>query len=133
MAYNFAMVHKEGRISDDDGGERDPVGAYIEGFQGETRRRLEEVRALIRAAAPAAEERIAYRMPAYYLNGPLVYFAGYAKHIGFYPIPSGIEAFEAELSAYPRSKGAVRFPLDRPLPADLITRIVKFRLGENQA
>jgi uncharacterized protein YdhG (YjbR/CyaY superfamily) len=91
------------------------------------------VRELIRASAPEATEAISYAMPTFDLNGRhLVHFAGYARHIGFYPIPTGMEAFKEELSRYKTGKGSVQFPLDQPLPRDLIRRIVEFRVEENQ-
>jgi len=90
------------------------------------------LRKTIKTAAPAAEEVISYNMPAIKQNGILVYYAAYKAHIGFYPTPSAIEAFKKELSKYESSKGAVRFPLDQPLPLSLITRIVKFRIKLNQ-
>ncbi len=89
------------------------------------------MRATIKKAAPKAEEKISYGMPGYDLNGMLVWFGGYGKHIGFYPKPSGIKNFQKELSVYKQSKGAVQFPLDKPLPTGLITKIVKFRMKEN--
>jgi uncharacterized protein YdhG (YjbR/CyaY superfamily) len=92
---------------------------------------LNEIRAVIREAAPQAVERISYQMPAFYQNGYLVYFGAATRHIGFYPTSSGIEAFKGELTPYKWSKGAVQFPLDRPIPYDLIRRIVKFRVAEN--
>ena len=92
---------------------------------------LEDLRRTIRAAAPRAEEKISYRMPAFYLQGNLVYFAVFKNHIGFYPTSSGVEAFARELASYDVSKGTVRFPLDRPLPLKLIARIVRFRAAEN--
>ena len=109
------------------------VDDYIAMFPVETRVLLEELRATIRKAAPKAEEVISYHMPAYKLNGMLVYFAGYEKHLGFYPTPSGIVAFKKELSVYKSAKGSVQFLLDTPLPRALITQIVKFRVKENQA
>ncbi len=88
---------------------------------------------LIRVHAPEATETISYAMPTFDLNGRhLVHFAGYPRHIGFYPIPSGMEAFKEELSGYKTGKGSVQFPLDQPLPRDLIRRIVEFRVAENQ-
>jgi uncharacterized protein YdhG (YjbR/CyaY superfamily) len=108
------------------------VDEYIAGFPAETRERLEELRAVVRASAPGATETISYAIPTFDLNGRhLVHFAGYASHVGFYPIPSGIEAFKKELAPYKQGKGSVRFPLDRPLPTDLIRRMVEFRVGEN--
>jgi uncharacterized protein YdhG (YjbR/CyaY superfamily) len=107
------------------------IDEYIAGFPEETKRILERLREMIRAAAPGAEEKISYQMPAFYLEGNLVYFAAFKNHIGFYPTSSGIEAFKHELSAYEFSKGTVRFPLDKPLPLKLVSRIVKFRVAEN--
>ncbi len=92
---------------------------------------LQEIRAVIRQAAPEATEKISYQMPTFYLNGNLVHFAAYKHHIGFYPTPSGAEQFEQELSAYKRAKGSVQFPLDQPMPYDLIRRMVQFRAAEN--
>lgn len=104
---------------------------YIAGFPKETRELLEQVRAAIKKAAPDAEELISYQMPAYKYHGMLVYFAGYKKHIGFYPTASGIAAFKKELSVYKGARGSVQFPLDKPLPIQLITKIVAFRVKEN--
>jgi len=106
---------------------------YIASFPKETQVLLKQMRAIISKAAPRAQECIAYQMPAFKLNGPLVYFAGYEKHIGFYPTAYGIKTFENEIAGYKSSKGAVQFPLDRPLPVGLITKIVKFRVKENLA
>lgn len=107
------------------------IDEYIAGFAPDVQVMLEELRAAIRKAAPEAKETISYQMPAFLLYGILVYFAAYKNHIGFYPTGSGIERFKEELSAYEGSKGTVRFPLDRPLPLDLITKIVKFRVKQN--
>jgi uncharacterized protein YdhG (YjbR/CyaY superfamily) len=93
---------------------------------------LQELRALIRAAAPEATETISYAIPTFDLGGRhLVHFAGYAKHIGFYPVPSGMEAFKEELTPYRSGKGSAQFPLGKPLPTDLVRRIVEFRVAEN--
>lgn len=108
------------------------VDEYIAGFPPEVKAKLQTMRELIREIAPQAEEKISYKMPTYVLHGNLVHFAGYAKHIGFYPAPSGIEAFKQELSAYKGAKGSVQFPLDQPLPEALIRRIVAFRVKENE-
>jgi uncharacterized protein YdhG (YjbR/CyaY superfamily) len=105
--------------------------AYIANFPEDTQRVLQEIRTVIRKAAPEAEEVISYGMPAYKLNGMLVFFAAHDKHIGFYPTPSGIEKFKKELSVYKGAKGSVQFPLNEPLPVELIARIVKFRVKEN--
>jgi uncharacterized protein YdhG (YjbR/CyaY superfamily) len=99
----------------------------------EIQEKLEKVRQTIRETAPEAEEAISYQMPTFKLNGNLVHFAGYEHHIGFYPIPTGMEAFKDELSQYKTGKGSVQFPLDQPLPLDLIRRIVEFRVKENLA
>jgi uncharacterized protein YdhG (YjbR/CyaY superfamily) len=107
------------------------VSEYIEDFPIATQALLNQLRAVIKKAAPDAEEIISYQMPAYKYNGPLVYFAGYKNHIGFYPTPQGITAFKKELSVYKGSKGAVQFPLDEKLPLDLITKIVKYRVKQN--
>jgi uncharacterized protein YdhG (YjbR/CyaY superfamily) len=108
------------------------VDDYIAQFPAATQKVLKQMRKLITKNAPAAEESISYGMPAYKLNGPLVYFAGYENHVGLYATPSGHAAFKRELSVYKTGKGSVQFPLDEPLPADLITRIVQFRLKENE-
>jgi uncharacterized protein YdhG (YjbR/CyaY superfamily) len=107
------------------------IDEYIAGFPREVQEILEKVRTTIRKAAPGAEETIKYRMPTFTLKGNLVYFAAFKKHIGFYPAPAGIEEFKEELSAYPGAKGSVQFPLDRPIPYSLISRIVKFRVKQN--
>ncbi len=108
------------------------VDEYIAGFPPETRAVLEEIRALIRAAAPDATETISYAMPTFDLSGHhLVHFAGYERHVGLYPVPSGIDAFRAELGPYKHGKGSVQFPLGQPLPTDLIRRIVEFTVAEN--
>jgi uncharacterized protein YdhG (YjbR/CyaY superfamily) len=110
------------------------IDEYVAEFPSETQRVLAEMRSIIAAAAPAASERISYAMPTFDLNGRhLVHFAGYANHVGLYPIPSGIEAFKQELTPYKQGKGSVQFPLSQPLPADLIRRIVEFPVGENMA
>lgn len=107
------------------------IDEYIAAFPENIQAQLEALRVTIRAAAPEAEERISYQMPAFALNGNLVYFAAAKHHIGFYPTASGIKAFQDELAQYEGSKGAVRFPIGQPLPMDLIRRIVQFRVAEN--
>ena len=107
------------------------IDDYIAGFPKDVQVILEELRATIRKAAPEAEETINYQIPTFTLNGNLVHFAAYKNHIGFYPTPSGIAAFKKELSAYEGAKGSVQFPIDKPLPLRLITKIVKFRVKEN--
>ena len=107
------------------------VDAYIAEFPSEVRELLRQVRATIKAAAPDAEETIKYAIPTFTFHGNLVHFAAFNRHIGFYPAPSGGEAFRKELSVYKSGKGSIQFPLDRPVPLDLIQRIVKYRLNEN--
>jgi uncharacterized protein YdhG (YjbR/CyaY superfamily) len=107
------------------------VDLYIASFPTETQVKLRQMRSTILRAAPLAEEVISYKMPAYKLNGMLVYFAGYKNHIGFYPTARGIEAFKEQLSIYKGAKGSVQFPLDQPLPVKLIASIVKYRVNEN--
>ncbi|HEX2912719.1 MAG TPA: DUF1801 domain-containing protein [Chloroflexia bacterium] len=109
------------------------IDEYIALFPEEVRALLESVRNTIKAAAPEAEERISYQMPAFAQHGNLVYFAALKDHIGFYPTGSGIEAFKEELAGYKTTKGSVKFPFDQPLPLDLITRIVQLRVSENLA
>lgn len=109
------------------------IDDYIARFPRDVQRVLQGVRRAIRAAAPGADEAIKYGVPTFVLNGNLVHFAGFKQHIGFYPTPSGIAKFRQELSSYPSAKGSVQFPLDEPMPLDLITRIVTFRVGEARA
>jgi len=103
------------------------IDEYIALFPAKTQKILQQVRETIHNAVPNAKEVISYKMPAFKQNSILVYFAGYAKHIGFYPTGSGIEAFQHEFGNYKWSKGAVQFPIDKPMPLDLITRITKFK------
>jgi uncharacterized protein YdhG (YjbR/CyaY superfamily) len=107
------------------------IDEYIAGFPEHIREILEKVRATIQEAAPNAEETIKYEMPTFMLNGNLVYFAAFKNHIGFYPIPSGMEEFKDDLAGYKTGKGSVQFPLDQPIPYELIGRITKFRVQEN--
>src|SRR5512146_353961 len=107
------------------------IDEYIGTFPEDVRNRLQAIRQTIQELAPEAEEAIKYQMPTFVLHGNLVHFAAFKHHIGFYPTPSGIEAFKQELSEYKGSKGAIQFPIDRPLPYELISKIVKFRVAEN--
>lgn len=107
------------------------VDEYISNFPEETRKILEQIRTTIKNAAPKAEEVISYSMPAFKQNGILVFYAAHKNHIGFYPTSSGIGEFREELAGYNTSKGAIQFPLGKPLPLELITRIVEFRVKEN--
>jgi uncharacterized protein YdhG (YjbR/CyaY superfamily) len=108
------------------------IDEYISGFPSEVQDKLQQIRACISQAAPEASECINYGIPTFTLEGNLVHFAGIKKHIGFYPAPSGIIAFKDELEAYESSKGAVQFPLDQPIPLELIEKIVRFRVNENK-
>jgi len=107
------------------------IDEYIAVFPKETQKLLEQLRATIRKVAPEAEETISYGIPTLTLKGNLVHFGANKNHIGFYPTPSGIKAFKKELSAHEGAKGSVKFPIDKPLPLSLITKIVKFRVKEN--
>ncbi len=104
---------------------------YIKTFPPEVQAILQKMRTTVHRAAPEATEAVSYQMPAFKLNGDLVYFAAFKHHIGFYPLPSGTATFEKELEPYKRSKGAVQFPLDKPIPYDLVEKMVKFRVKEN--
>lgn len=109
------------------------VDEYIATFPPATKKALNEIRSTIRKAAPKAEEVISYNMPAFRLDGILVWYAGYKEHIGLYPRPDVIQVFKKELTSYKLSKGTIQFPLGQPLPLALITRIVNYRIMENQA
>ena len=111
-------------------GPRD-IDEYIAGFPPEIQEILQKIRLTIRKAAPKAEEAISYMIPTFKLNGNLVHFAAFKKHIGFYPAPRGKEAFSEEISAYGGGKGTLQFRLDEPIPYALIRKIVKFRVKEN--
>ena len=107
------------------------IDEYVATFPAETQQILKKLRSTIKTSAPQAEEKFSYGIPTFFLNGNLVHFAGFKNHIGFYPTPSGIQAFKKELSVYDGAKGSVQFPLDKPLPLKLISKIVKFRVAEN--
>ncbi len=106
------------------------IDEYIAAYPKDIQRMLESIRSTIKKAAPKAEEAIKYAIPTFVLNGNLVHFAAFKNHIGFYPTPRGIKEFEKELSQYEGGKGTVQFPLDKPMPLDLVSRIVKFRVQE---
>ena len=107
------------------------IDDYIKTFPTDVQSILEKMRQTIRKAAPEAIEAVSYQMPTFKLNGKnLVHFAAFKSHIGFYPIPSGIEAFRRELSQYKQGKGSVQFPVDKPIPYDLVEKIVRFRVKE---
>ena len=109
------------------------IDDYISDFPGETQKYLNEIRELIRKLAPDSVESISYAIPTFSLNGKyLVYFAGFKNHIGLYPTPVGMEAFKEELSNYKTGKGSVQFPLNKPLPIALITKIVKYQIEQNE-
>ena len=108
------------------------IDDYITEFADPVQKLLRQMHSVIKEEAPEATEAISYAMPTFKLNGNLVHFAGYKSHIGFYPAPSGILAFEKELTGFKTSKGAIQFPLDNPLPVELIRKIVQFRVKENR-
>ena len=108
------------------------IDEYIAGFPKDVQKALQQVRETIQKAAPKAEEAISYAMPAFKQDGNLVYFAAWKEHIGFYATPTGNDAFKKDLAGYKTSKGAIQFPLDEPMPLQLIAKIVKFRVKENQ-
>ncbi len=107
------------------------VDEYIAQYPPDVRKILTRMRSVIKKAAPGAEEKISYKMPGYFLNGQLVWFGAHSTHIGLYPTAEGMEAFKKELVGYKQSKGAVQFPLDQPIPYDLVTKIVKHRVAHN--
>ena len=107
------------------------INEYIANCPEDVQKKLKDLRATIKAAAPDATEKISYQIPTFYLKGNLVHFAAFKNHIGFYPTSSGIQAFKKELSVYEGAKGTVRFPFDKPLPLKLISKLVKFRVAEN--
>ena len=107
------------------------IDEYIADFPQDVQKLLQQVRATIKKAAPKAEEKIGYGIPTFTLNGNLVHFGGYKNHIGFYPAPAGLKAFEKELAPYLAGKGTAQFPIDKPLPLGLISEIVKFRVKQN--
>ena len=106
------------------------IDEYIASFPQDVQRILQKLRTTIRVAAPAAEETIKYQIPTFTMGRNLIHFAAYKNHIGVYPAPSGIQKFKKELSVYGAGKGTLKFPLDQPIPYDLITRLVKFRVKE---
>jgi uncharacterized protein YdhG (YjbR/CyaY superfamily) len=110
----------------------DLIDEYILKFPDEVQEILNTLRNVIKESAPEAEEKISYQMPTFVLNGNLVHFAAYKNHIGFYPTPSGIEEFKNELSEYKGAKGSIQFPIEKPLPYELISKIVKYRVVENK-
>lgn len=107
------------------------VDEYIGTFPSGVRKKLSELRKIIRKEVPEAQEKISYQIPTFFLNGNLVHFAAYAKHIGFYPAPGATKAFQKKLAKYRHSKATVRFPLGEPLPAGLIRQMVRFRVAEH--
>ncbi len=107
------------------------IDAYIAECPKDIQEKLELIRATIQKAAPEATEAIKYAIPTFVLHGNLVHFAAFKNHIGFYPAPTGLEAFKEALSVYKTGKGSVQFPLDQPMPLDLITRIVQFRVKQS--
>lgn len=109
------------------------IDEYIASFPKEIQGILQKIRGIVKKAAPDAQEKIGYQMPTFTLNGNLVHFAAFKHHIGFYPTPSGTKKFQKEIASYQAAKGSIQFPLDQPIPYDLITKIVEFRVKENLA
>lgn len=107
------------------------IDEYISSFPKDIQKMLGDVRSAIGKAAPEAAEAVSYGIPTFKLNGNLVHFAAFKNHIGFYPTPNGIEEFEKELSVYKQGKGSVQFPVNKPLPLDLISKMVKYRIKKN--
>ena len=107
------------------------IDEYIAQFPDDIQIILQNIRRIVHDAAPDAQEKIAYQMPTFTLNGNLVHFAAFKNHVGFYPTPSGTEKFKKEIAAYKAAKGSIQFPLSQPIPYELITKIVKFRVQEN--
>jgi uncharacterized protein YdhG (YjbR/CyaY superfamily) len=107
------------------------IDEYIADFPPDVQEILQKVRATIREAAPGAEETIKYQLPTFRLKGNLVYFGGFKKHVGFYPVPTGVEAYAEDLAPYKTGKGSIQFPYDEPIPYDLITKVVQYRVEEN--
>jgi uncharacterized protein YdhG (YjbR/CyaY superfamily) len=108
------------------------VDTYFRGHPKAVQKRLKEIRSIVMSLAPDATEKISYRMPAFFLNGALVWFAAFKNHIGFYPGASGVAVFQDEIRSYKSAKGSIQFPHDQPLPTALIKRIVKYRVKENR-
>jgi uncharacterized protein YdhG (YjbR/CyaY superfamily) len=127
------LSNKKGENMTTNGLRLNTIDDYIAGFPKDVQKILEEIRMTIKKAAPEAEEAISYQMPTFKLQGNLVHFAAFKNHIGFYSVPSGIEKFKKELSVYKSAKGSVQFPLGKPIPYDLISKVVKFRVKENAA
>ena len=109
------------------------IDEYIAGFPKDIQGILQKIRKAVKKAAPEAQEKIGYQMPTFTLNGNLVHFAAFKHHIGFYPTPSGTAKFQKEISVYKAAKGSIQFPLDQPMPYELIAKIVEFRVKEQQA
>lgn len=132
-AISKEAISKKASAKKTKGNGKELVDRYIAGFSKEMQVLLEKMRSIISRAAPEAEETIGYGIPTFKLNGNLVHFGGYKNHIGFYPAPSAIKAFEKELSVYEGAKGSVQFPADKPLPVALISKIIQYRVKENEA
>ncbi len=109
-----------------------PIDSYIAQFPKEVQSKLKQIKKIITTLAPKAEETISYGIPTFKLNGNLVHFAAFKKHLGFFPTPSAIVKFKKELATYKTSKGSIHFPLDQTIPIELIQKIVKFRIKETK-
>ncbi|HSW57929.1 MAG TPA: DUF1801 domain-containing protein [Dehalococcoidales bacterium] len=131
MVYHVILKWKNLELEPNMSTNYSTIDEYIQTFPPEIRLLLEQIRQIIREAAPEAKETISYQMPTFRLNGNLVHFAAFKNHIGFYPTPSGTEKFQKELLPFKSGKGSIQFPLDKPIPFDLIKKIVLFRIEEN--
>jgi uncharacterized protein YdhG (YjbR/CyaY superfamily) len=132
-AKRFSGFHEGKQVMKTNQAAPTTIDEYIAGFPPEVQTILQKIRLTIKKAAPDAAETISYQMPTFTLHGNLVHFAAFKNHIGFYPVPSGIDKFKKELAVYQQGKGSVQFPLDQPIPYSLISKIVKFRVKENTA
>jgi uncharacterized protein YdhG (YjbR/CyaY superfamily) len=132
VALNLSFLKLEKPFKSNNDSQNPEIDTYIQKFPASTQSKLNQLRAIIKTVVPEASEKIAYQMPTFCLFGNLVHFAAYERHIGFYPAPSGIKAFQAQLKVYKSAKGSVQFPLDQALPLELIQSIVKFRVAENK-
>jgi uncharacterized protein YdhG (YjbR/CyaY superfamily) len=133
VLFKLLIGLKKGEIMEGNKITYESIDDYISKFPPEVQEILKTLRKVIKESAPDAKEKISYQMPTFVLHGNLVHFAAYKNHIGFYPAPSGINAFTHELSEYKGAKGSIQFPIEKPLPYELISKIVKFRVAENSS
>jgi len=131
MFTNDTLIAKGGEIMEESKKLIESIDEYILQYPPEIQEKLQNLRNIIKELAPNAKESMSWQMPTFILHGNLVHFAVHKNHIGFYPAPSGVEAFKDELTEYKCSKGAIQFPLNKPIPYELVSKIVKFRVAEN--